>query len=325
MDAVIPIIYSLGFAQGLIISVILFSKAKTLDFKLLSLLLLVLAMGCLFDDNVLSSQGTLATLIWNGNQWLYGPLLLLFVNYWSTAQHRVLRGDWFHFLPFLLFKIAVLVDHFIGLPFNASVEQTIGYALVLQGLTYSILSIRKVSKIPKDNDKRNFILFLALSFLFAWIISFIGKTSPDFENIYAVVYLLGVFVIYSISYKLFSTPQFFSLLKEDETLQSGILKIKDRSKVFLIKHEEIIWLEADDNYVKVHTTKDRFLVRSTMAAMEEKLNSHSFQRIHRSYIINLPHVAQADFSQPAIQLSSGNTLNIGKKYLDDIRQQFKKN
>jgi DNA-binding LytR/AlgR family response regulator len=54
--------------------------------------------------------------------------------------------------------------------------------------------------------------------------------------------------------------------------------------------EDIYYLEADRNYCQVFTKNNTYLLVNTLKNMEEKLPSEQFQRIHRSYIVNLNHV-----------------------------------
>lgn len=54
--------------------------------------------------------------------------------------------------------------------------------------------------------------------------------------------------------------------------------------------EDIYYLEADRNYCQVFTKNNTYLLVNTLKNMEDKLPSDQFQRIHRSFIVNLKHV-----------------------------------
>ncbi|MES2797857.1 MAG: response regulator [Bacteroidota bacterium] len=56
--------------------------------------------------------------------------------------------------------------------------------------------------------------------------------------------------------------------------------------------EDILYLEADRNYCQVFTKENTYLLVNTLKNMEDKLPSNVFQRIHRSYIVNLNHVEE---------------------------------
>lgn len=54
--------------------------------------------------------------------------------------------------------------------------------------------------------------------------------------------------------------------------------------------DDIYYLEADRNYCQVYTKENNYLLVNTLKTMEDKLPSQQFQRIHRSYIVNLKHI-----------------------------------
>jgi two-component system LytT family response regulator len=57
--------------------------------------------------------------------------------------------------------------------------------------------------------------------------------------------------------------------------------------VFFIKAEEIDWLEAEGNYVRLHAGKESYLLRDTISALESQLDPKKFIRVHRSAIVNM--------------------------------------
>jgi two-component system LytT family response regulator len=75
---------------------------------------------------------------------------------------------------------------------------------------------------------------------------------------------------------------------EDARLERLTLKDGDRSIV--IKATEIVWIEAQDYYVLVHSDHGRHLVRATLASLETRLDPTRFLRVHRGAIVNLDRV-----------------------------------
>ncbi|PIE87023.1 MAG: DNA-binding response regulator [Bacteroidetes bacterium] len=63
--------------------------------------------------------------------------------------------------------------------------------------------------------------------------------------------------------------------------------IKDGSSIKIIPIQDLIYLEAYDDYVKVHTAEKKYLKKKTLTYYEKTLDKQQFVRIHRSYIINL--------------------------------------
>src|SRR6266481_7313793 len=58
------------------------------------------------------------------------------------------------------------------------------------------------------------------------------------------------------------------------------LVIKAGGRITFLPTNEINWIEADDKYVHLHTSKARSMVRQTLSAMEAQLNPAKFQRVH---------------------------------------------
>lgn len=63
--------------------------------------------------------------------------------------------------------------------------------------------------------------------------------------------------------------------------------IKDGSSIKIIPIQDVMYLEAYDDYVKVHTAEKKHLKKKTLTYYEKTLDRRQFVRIHRSYILNL--------------------------------------
>ena len=68
--------------------------------------------------------------------------------------------------------------------------------------------------------------------------------------------------------------------------------VKDRQTIHVIPVQHIHYIEADGDYVKLHSSEGVFLKEKTMKYFEEHLPPQQFVRIHRSYIVNVDHVAK---------------------------------
>jgi DNA-binding LytR/AlgR family response regulator len=78
--------------------------------------------------------------------------------------------------------------------------------------------------------------------------------------------------------------------------------VKDNGILKKLNVDDILYLEAMGDYVKVHTAQKFHVLHSTLKSIEEKLPPNKFLRIHRSYIVSLQKI---DFIQDGI-------INIGK-------------
>jgi len=63
--------------------------------------------------------------------------------------------------------------------------------------------------------------------------------------------------------------------------------IKDNSVLQKINFADMLWLEAQGDYVKVHTPEKSFMVHTTLKSIEDKLPPQRFVRVHRSFVISL--------------------------------------
>ncbi len=76
--------------------------------------------------------------------------------------------------------------------------------------------------------------------------------------------------------------------------QSNRIVVKNGSKIKIIPVHEVSYLEAADDYVKVHTSEGYFLKNKTMNHFEQSLDPQQFVRSHRSYIVNVQQITRID-------------------------------
>ena len=70
------------------------------------------------------------------------------------------------------------------------------------------------------------------------------------------------------------------------------LIVKSGGRVIFLRIEEIDWMEAAGNYVKLHTGNETHLVRETMNNLEQQLPPQKFIRVHRSTIVNIEKIKE---------------------------------
>ena len=76
--------------------------------------------------------------------------------------------------------------------------------------------------------------------------------------------------------------------------QSHRVVVKIAGRIKIIPVEEINYLEAADDYVKIHTKEGSFLKNKTMGHFEKILDPQHFVRTHRSYIVNVQQITRID-------------------------------
>lgn len=88
-------------------------------------------------------------------------------------------------------------------------------------------------------------------------------------------------------------------------------------KVFL---KDILYIESLKDYVRIHTTKDRLVVKGNLGSFMQQLPNNRFVRVHRSYAIALAYV-QA-YNQQEVTVAN-QKLPIGASYRDALMKQLK--
>jgi two-component system LytT family response regulator len=90
-----------------------------------------------------------------------------------------------------------------------------------------------------------------------------------------------------------ATDELLETAAQSPTQQHRIV-VKTGGKIKIIPLEDIHFLEAADDYVKIHTHNGAFLKNRTMAYFEKTLDPAQFVRTHRSYILNVQQVTRID-------------------------------
>lgn len=79
-----------------------------------------------------------------------------------------------------------------------------------------------------------------------------------------------------------------------ESGPAGYLYIKSNGRFERIGHDEILYLEAANNYVIVYTRQKKYLVYQTLKGMEKQLPARGFLQTHKSFIVARPHIRQIE-------------------------------
>jgi two-component system LytT family response regulator len=101
------------------------------------------------------------------------------------------------------------------------------------------------------------------------------------------------------------------------------LVIKMNGHVFFVKTEEIDWLEAEGNYVRLHAGKESYLLRDTITALESQLDPRKFVRVHRSAIVNIDRIQELQpwfHGEYRIILGEGVQLTLSRSYRERLHE-----
>lgn len=113
---------------------------------------------------------------------------------------------------------------------------------------------------------------------------------------------------------------------EDPTTEARPTRflVKKLGREFLVKVDDIDWIEAAGNYVNLHVGARLYPLRSTMKGIESQLDEDRFIRVHRSAIVNVDRIAEIEpepGGDAAITLTSGERLASSRTYRNRLRTQ----
>jgi two-component system LytT family response regulator len=106
------------------------------------------------------------------------------------------------------------------------------------------------------------------------------------------------------------------------------LAIRTNGRVVFLNLEEIHWIEAAANYVRLNTVKDSYLLRETISRVSERLNPSQFVRIHRSMIVNVARIKElipVNSGEYVVVLHSGKELSCSRGYRSNLQHLIGKN
>ncbi|MEJ0103345.1 MAG: response regulator transcription factor [Bacteroidota bacterium] len=127
-----------------------------------------------------------------------------------------------------------------------------------------------------------------------------------------------------------STARFLQAIeKAKEVNESNKLDVRIEEKEFVFVRDngilkridinDILYLEAMGDYVKVHTAQKFHVVHSTLKAIGEKLPLSKFMRVHRSYIVALNKI---DFIEEGVINIGKNPIPVADAYRGSLNQQL---
>ena len=100
------------------------------------------------------------------------------------------------------------------------------------------------------------------------------------------------------------------------------LIVKTGGRVIFLDVEEIDWIEAEGNYVNVHTGEKSHLLRETISNLETQVDPKRFVRIHRSAIVNINRIQELQpwfHGEYRVILHNGTQLTLSRNYREKLQ------
>lgn len=99
------------------------------------------------------------------------------------------------------------------------------------------------------------------------------------------------------------------------------LVVKSSGRIFFLSVAEIDWIEAADNYARLHVGRESHLIRETLSSLEGRLNPDMFLRVRHSAIVNTTHIKELHplfKGEYEILLQSGAKLSTSRRYRNKL-------
>lgn len=87
-----------------------------------------------------------------------------------------------------------------------------------------------------------------------------------------------------------------------------------------LKLDEILWVKSDDKYIEIQTQSKRYVQRNSISSFLEEHNLDGFERIHRSFVVNLSKINSIQRDQVII---GQQAIPISRKMLSYLKENFK--
>ena len=127
--------------------------------------------------------------------------------------------------------------------------------------------------------------------------------------------------VYVYKEKLFQTLDDLKAMSDG---RKGVI-IKEAGEEIVIVPSEVLFLESDNNDVRIVTSDKTFITRMKLTDAVELLNSvtDTVRRVHRCSAVNMTHVARIRDREKDIILDNGAVVPLSKSYLSEFKEIFR--
>lgn len=140
---------------------------------------------------------------------------------------------------------------------------------------------------------------------------------------YDVVDYLLKPITFSRFYKAASKAQNNAATTEMRQKQKNEIFIKKDSALVRLKYDDILWVEAMENYVVINSYDQKFTIHFTMKSIIQQLPPDRFKRVHRSYIVNVGNIDRIEDNYVIIKgRKTTKSIPIGKAYKEKFLKEI---
>lgn len=148
------------------------------------------------------------------------------------------------------------------------------------------------------------------------------------KDLWGYLFFLTAFHLYQIFYSRLKGEANLIAAESNQPAKLEIPEhfiVKKLDREFLVKVDDIEWMESAGNYVNLYCGGRIYPLRSTLSVLTERLESRGFSRIHRSFAVNhnsIEHIHYLPSGDGEIQLKNGKKLNLSRRYKDAFKQRL---
>jgi hypothetical protein len=227
---------------------------------------------------------------------------------------------------------------FISIPFSFFIwkrftknddQQTTGTWIQLFGITIlstlaSIFLVSIYAHISEDvpfllNEFVGFYVFFIFQKGLPFLLAFLALTLILFNQSKKQIIAEQLIVIENLE----KASNDLELALKSNQEEEPHLNVKTGYRMKPIPLSEIIWIQADDYCVKIHTSEKSFTLRQSLKVLEQKLANHHFIRIHRGALLNLNFLDQVNYDSSTIQLTDTSELPLSKSGIQTLKKRLK--
>lgn len=230
------------------------------------------------------------------------------------------------------FAVSYAFSHLIPINYWELFTNEFIHALVFSALSILVWQIIKFGNYSALSSYQRIINYVAIVILMLgiWLavsyglfyLIYGGRESVLLQNTLFIKGFMGILLYISLIQYFYDKNGKLKLENEIEELAEEItanvnqtetlerIAVKNGQKIHVVLIPEIIYIQAEGDYVKIHTEKGKFLKEETMKYFQENLPMKQFVRVHRSYIVNVEMIQRIDVYEKQNQLV---TLKNGER------------
>jgi two-component system LytT family response regulator len=119
------------------------------------------------------------------------------------------------------------------------------------------------------------------------------------------------------------TERVLSMLGQASNEYASRFTVQTGNRIQIVIAEDVEWVGAAGDYVELHANGRSFLIRETMASLEQRLDPAKFLRIHRSRIVKsscIRELQSIENREFAVKLSDGSEHRSSRNYADRLER-----